>query len=88
MSNHDPNYVDPPSDSIEMNWEKDCRLKNYQCDKCERRAVMECEVNIYNHGDTRKGYGVYCKAHYETLFEDLIQELADPVDTTDYDEED
>lgn len=71
---------------LELNWEKDCHLKNWQCDKdkCNRRADMECEINGPRSGD--KQYGVYCKTHYETLFEDLIQELADPVDATDYDD--
>lgn len=69
---------------LELNWAKDCHLKNWNCDRnnCKRRADMETEVNnLTNNG---KYYGVYCKNHYETLFEDLIRELADPLEASDY----
>lgn len=81
----DPNFVDPPKQyCLEMNWEKDCRLKNYQCDKCEAKATMECEINGPKLGNST--YGVYCKEHYETLFEDLLNELTES--SNNWDEED
>lgn len=46
---------------------------------------MECEVNLYTNRDTQKGYGVYCKEHYDSLFEDLMNDIMDPVGP-DYDD--
>lgn len=71
---------------VELNWEKDCRLKNYQCDRCDKHADFECEVSVVKHGDSGKVYGVYCKAHRETLMEDTVEEMQDNISGQDFDD--
>jgi hypothetical protein len=65
---------------IEMNWEKQLPSDTYTCDNCKEDATMECEVNVGEH----KVYGAYCKAHYGTLFDDLLNGLAEPASEEDY----
>lgn len=78
----DPNDVNPANDVLEMNWVGDVSKKGYGCDKCGKKAVVECEVNIYS-GQDRKSYGVYCKQHFDSLFDDIAEELEqqEPYDT-------
>lgn len=67
-------------DNIEFNWIKPLNKKpRFICDRCKENAIMECEVNTPN----GKLYGAYCKGHYETLFQDLIEEMQDPLDAND-----
>lgn len=65
-------------DNLEFNWVR--HIKDFICDTCDQEAIMECEVNTPN----GKHYGVYCKEHYETLFQDLIEEINNPLTEADY----
>lgn len=80
----DPNDVNPPATlDIEIDWEKVLPENEYECDKCKEPAIMECQLT----GSTNL-YGIYCKSHYDSLFDDVAEELSEPVDASDYFEED
>jgi thymidine kinase len=60
---------------IELNWNNKLKNNEYLCDRCNKEAYMECEMNIEGANYHGKRYGVYCKDHYESLFEDLMSDL-------------
>lgn len=74
----DVNYVDPPNPKVnlELNWEKPLLHKNFKCFRCKKEAIME--VSIDDNNNYKSITGVYCKDHYETLFEDLLAEMSNP----------
>jgi len=73
---------------LEINWAHKLEDTANVCDICNEAAIMECEVNINRGPNNARRYGVYCKGHYETLFDDLADELDDttPPDLDDLDD--
>lgn len=67
---------------IEINWSKAVAANLYQCDRCKEFAVMEAETT----GDKRL-YGVYCKDHYDTILEDLVEDLQENTEPEEYEDD-
>ena len=70
---------------LETNWEKDV-TDLIMCDRCREWGYKEVEITEWP--DNRKHWGVYCKAHYYTLMDDIAEEITDIDTSNDWDEED